>query len=108
VNQSTWTDGAVVKQSLEPVAVEVDRTVVMMSVAREKYYSLSGVGGRIWALLDDAITVEELCARLMTEFDVSPAECRSDVEEFLTHLLDEGLIEVDREASDSLRPPSTS
>jgi len=102
----TWTEHTVVTQSREPVAVEVDRTVVMMSVVREKYYSLDGVGGRIWELLREPLTVGALCARLLDEFDVDVADCRADVSEFLTHLHREGLIEVRGEAPDSFRAAS--
>jgi hypothetical protein len=93
---------------VEPVAVEVDRSVVMMSIAREKYYSLGGVGGRIWELVQEPRSVGDLCERLAEEFDVEAAVCRSDVEEFLLNLLDEGLIEVGGESSDPVRPTSAS
>jgi hypothetical protein len=45
---------------------------------------------------------------LAEEFDVEAAVCRSDVEEFLLNLLDEGLIEVGGESSDPVRPTSAS
>lgn len=90
-------------QSREPVAVEVDRTVVMMSIEREKYYSLDGVGGRIWELLRQPRAVGALCSRLAGEFEVDPDTCRADVEEFLNQLLEEGLIEVRRESPDPVR-----
>jgi len=103
VNRPALTESTVVTRSREPVAVEVDRTVVMMSIEREKYYSLDGVGGRIWELLRDPCTLGELNARLLDEFDVDPEECKADVQEFLTHLLDEGLIEVRSESPDPVR-----
>ena len=106
MNRPALTESTIVTQSREPVAVEVDRTVVMMSIAREKYYSLDGVGGRIWELLRDPRTVGELNEQLLSEFDVDPAECRTDVEAFLTNLLDEGLIEVTGESPDSVRTTS--
>lgn len=101
-------DGMVVRQSSEPVAVEVDRSVVMMSIAREKYYSLGGVGGRIWEMVREPRSIGELCDRLAEEFDVDAALCRSDVEEFLLELLQEGLIEVAGETAEPVRPTSAS
>lgn len=101
------TGHSVIRRSEEPVAVEVDRTVVMMSVEREKYYSLDGVGGRIWELLAEASTIESLCATLAGEFEVGMDQCRADVEEFLVHLLDEGLIEVVNESIGPVRPSAT-
>ena len=47
------------RQPVEPVAVEVDRTVVMMSVEQGKYFGLEGTGPRIWALLERPRSVRE-------------------------------------------------
>jgi hypothetical protein len=103
VSRPVLTDRTIVRQSREPVAVEVDRSVVMMSIAREKYYSLDGVGGRIWELVAEPRSIGELCRQLLSEFDVDPAVCRADVAEFLTELLDEGLVEVSGESPDPVR-----
>jgi len=95
---------SIVVQSREPVAVEVDRSVVMMSIAREKYYGLEGSGSRIWKLLETPGTVAALCAALVREFDVDETECMRDVLEFLAGMVSEGLVEVRSEASDSVSP----
>ena len=97
---------SIVVQSREPVAVEVERSIVMMSIAREKYYGLEGAGSRIWKLLERPGTVAELCAALQREFDVDDAQCRSDVLEFLTTMVSEGLVEVRSESPDSGSPPA--
>jgi hypothetical protein len=100
------TISSVVVQSREPVAVEVERSVVMMSIAREKYYGLEGAGSRIWKLLETPRQVSELCAALQREFDVDDAECRRDVLEFLTSMVIEGLVEVRSEAPGPVSPPA--
>lgn len=100
-------DNTIVVQNTEPVAVEVDRSVVMMSLERGKYYGLEGVGGRIWQLIEEPRSVAELCTTLEREFDVDHEQCRREVVEFLTELAQEGLIEVRGEASDPLRPSSS-
>ena len=89
---------SIVVQNREPVAVEVDRQVVMMSVEREKYYGLDGVGGRIWKLIEEPCSVADLCVQLQKEFEVDEAECRQDVLSFLGQMASEGLIEVRGEA----------
>lgn len=103
MNRPTLSEHTVVRQNPEPVAVDVDRTVVMMSIQREMYYSLDGVGGRIWELLREPRSIGDLCRQLLSEFDVDPAVCRTDVEEFLAHLLEEGLVELTNESSDPVR-----
>ena len=81
-------------RSNEPVAVNVDKTVVMMSLSQGKYYGLEGPGGRIWALLETPQTVGTLCAELEKEFEVDPETCERDVEEFVGSLLRESLVRV--------------
>ena len=83
-----------VVRSDEPVAVEVDRTVVMMSLAQGMYYGLEGVGPRIWALLERPRSAAELCAELVTEFDVEAEECLQEVCGFLEQLRHAELIRI--------------
>jgi hypothetical protein len=95
-----------VVQNREPVAVEVDRSVVMMSVEQGKYYGLEGVGGRIWKLLEEPRTVSELCAALQQEFDVDAEVCRADVVEFVTEMARERLLVIVDEKADPVRASS--
>jgi hypothetical protein len=95
---------SIVVQSREPVAVEVDRSIVMMSIAREKYYGLEGTGSRIWKLLEEPGTIGALCRALVREFDVEEADCQRDVLEFLSGMVKEGLVEVRGEATESVPP----
>ena len=87
-------DRTVVVQSREPVAVDMDDTVVMMSLERGKYYGLDKVGSRIWELLSEPRSVAELCATLESEFEVEAQTCARDVREFLTELAGEKLIRI--------------
>lgn len=95
-------------QNREPVAVEVDRTIVMMSLDQGKYYGLEGAGGRIWKLLEEPRTVDDLCEALQREFDVEPDVCRRDVLEFLTELARERLILIVEETTGPVRAPAAS
>lgn len=96
----------VFRRSAEPVAVEVEDSVVMMSLERGKYYSLDGVAGRIWLLLEEPRSVNDLCTALQEEFRVDPAVCQSETREFLAELQHEGLIAVVDETTDPVHPAS--
>ncbi len=89
----------------EPVAVEVERTVVMMSLDLGKYFGLNEVGSRIWELLEQPRSMADLCAQLQHEFDVDAAACHEEVSQFLAALAKEGLIRIEH-ASSSPIPPS--
>jgi hypothetical protein len=87
-------DATVVVQSREPVAVDMDDTVVMMSLERGKYYGLDKVGSRIWELLAEPRSVADLCSTLEAEFEVDAETCAADVRAFLTELAGEHLIRI--------------
>ena len=95
----------VVTRNEEPVAVEADRAVVMMSVEQGMYFGLEGTGPRIWALLAQPRSVEELCEQLMNEFDVDPAVCRREVDTFLQKLQRAQLVRFNVPPTDPVRPP---
>jgi hypothetical protein len=95
-------DQTVIVQSREPVAVDMDDTVVMMSLERGKYYGLDKVGSRIWELLAEPRSVADLRSTLETEFEVDAATCARDVRAFLTDLAAEQLIRIVDEPAPSV------
>lgn len=95
----------IVSRSDEPVAVEVDGTVVMMSIDQGMYFGLEGVGPRIWALLDQPRSVDDVCAALIQEFDIDVESCRREVIEFLDELRDSRLIRIHGEADGKIPSP---
>ena len=61
--------------------------LVMLDIDQGKYFSLNPVSTRIWDLLEEPKTLEDIVAILMEEFEVTESECHSDVEEFLKELV---------------------
>ena len=98
----------VVARSEEPVAVEIDRSVVMMSLAQGMYFGLEGAGTRIWALLDRPRSAAQLATELRAEFEVDEATCLRDVCEFLQALKDAQLIRIHDETTGPARSPQGS
>jgi hypothetical protein len=96
----------VVSRSEEPMAVEVDRTLVMMSLAQGMYFGLEGAGPRIWALLDCPRSASQITAELVGEFEVDPSTCLRDVCDFLEELKQARLIRIHDETADSAHPPA--
>jgi hypothetical protein len=94
----------VVCRSDEPVAVEMDHSTVMMSLAQGMYFGLEGAGPRIWGLLAQPRSVMELCAALTEEFEVEPEACLRDVCGFLGELQRADLIRIDDEPADPIPP----
>jgi hypothetical protein len=94
VNRDALQRTTVIKRSDEPIAVEVDGSVVMMSIVRGYYYGLDTVGKRVWELLAEARSIGQICEQLGSEFEVDPATCERDVMDFVRELVGEGLVDV--------------
>ena len=105
-NNATIGLETIVARNEEPVAVEVDRTVVMMSVEQGMYFGLEGTGPRIWALLDQPSSVQHLCDELMKEYDIDAEACRIEVCNFLEEMRRAQLVRVLDKAPDTARPSS--
>lgn len=67
-------------------------TGVMMSIEAGHYYGLDDIGFRIWALLEQPLTIAELTGRLGEEFDVDAETCRADVLDFVATLIAQRLV----------------
>ncbi|MDM5157339.1 lasso peptide biosynthesis PqqD family chaperone [Bacillus sp. DX1.1] len=79
-------------QGQENVVSDMDGEKVMMSIHNGKYYNLGGLGGEIWDLINELISVDQLVNILMSRYAIEEAECKKQVLSFLNHLYSEGLI----------------
>ena len=87
------TDSFVVRDT-EPIFTTIDGEVVMMSVRSQSYYGLGSVGSEVWNAIAMPCRVDEVCARLVTEFEVDPQTCQREVLDFLNDLVKRGLARV--------------
>lgn len=71
-------------------ATEVDGELVMIDVDTGKFFSLKGVGLDIWRRLDEQPDVDKLSSDLVSEYGISPEECRKAVDAFLSQLVAAG------------------
>lgn len=73
---------------------EIDNDIVMMDLEQGKFFGLNGVGGSIWTLLENPITLNALCDKLQSEYKVERVECESSVVEFVISLQQANLVEL--------------
>lgn len=78
--------------SPEVLFSKIDDEVIIMSIEADSYFGLDPVGSRIWELLEQPATMDELVSQLVQEYDVSEAECRQDAQDFVTEMVARGLI----------------
>lgn len=81
-------------QSKEIDATDLDGEKVMMNLDLGKYFSLNPVGSRIWELMENEISIEEIIKTLLNEYNVDKQVCEKSVIEYLDKLKNANLIEV--------------
>ena len=87
------TDNTILSRRAGLMTADMNGSAVMMDIMSGKYYNLGSVGGRIWELLEEPMTVSALVEKLTAEYDVSAELCLADILPFLTKLLERGLLE---------------
>jgi hypothetical protein len=55
-------------------------------------YTLNGVGARIWELIDDHATVDEITSAIVREYEVEIPQAKADVIEFLEQMKEIGAV----------------
>jgi hypothetical protein len=79
----------------EIVAKVLDGEAIMINLSKGIYYSLDGVGGRVWELLEEGRGAADVAAGIVREFDVTLERARSDVERILRELLAENVVRLE-------------
>jgi len=79
-------------QNRNTIAGRLSDELVMMDIDKGKYFSLNTVATRIWDLLDVPLSLDELCARLMEEYEVDPNQCRAEVTEVVNEMVKLGVV----------------
>lgn len=74
------------------LASDMDGETVMMSIERGEYYGIGGVGTRVWELLAQPTSIEQLTRTICTEYEVDETSCRADLQRFVEELLRNELV----------------
>ena len=91
---SFLSNSATVIASKDQVWRELDGEAIVLNLETGVYYGLDPVGARIWSLLQEPIRVEQICQKLLDEYDVDRTACHEDLLALLEGMADSGLIQV--------------
>ena len=89
------TDTTILSRREGLMTADMNGSAVMMDIMTGKYYNLGEIGGRIWELLEEPMSMAALVKKLTAEYDVSAEQCRTDILPFLDTLLERGLLLAD-------------
>jgi hypothetical protein len=84
----------IVVASRENVSCSLGDEAAILDMRSGQYYGLDPIGARIWKLLDQPKSVEELRAAILEEYEVEPAKCESDLLSLLETLRTQGLVKT--------------
>ncbi len=83
---------------------DLDGESVLLHLGSGLYFGLDEVGTRIWNLLGEGRSLNEIEKSILTEYDVSAEEVQGDVRRLVEELTENGLLEV--RDSDRTVPPA--
>ena len=73
-------------------STELQGETVLLSLEEQSYFGLRGTSQRIWQLLAQPCTQEQILDVLVTEYEVDRAQCERDITTFLQKLWEVHLI----------------
>lgn len=65
---------------------------VILNLTTGTYFGLNGVGTKVWSLLAEHKSTEEVVQALLKEYQVSEDRLRADVDGLVGQLLEKGLV----------------
>jgi len=78
----------------EQVSCDLGGEAAILNMKNGVYYGLDPIGARIWNLIQEPKSLNEIRELLLKEYDVEPDRCERDLLVLLQKLASEGLIEV--------------
>jgi len=85
---------SIVVAASEQVSCPLGEESAILNLKNSMYYGMNPVGTRIWTLLKEPRSVQQLRDALLNEYDVDAALCERDLLDLLGKMRSEGLIEV--------------
>jgi hypothetical protein len=90
---------SVVVVSKDQLASNIGGETVILGLSAGRYYGVDAVGSRIWQLIQEPITVNDVERTIVSEYAVEPERCRTDLLKILQQMIDAGLVEVRSESA---------
>ena len=72
---------------------ELEDSQVMMHLEKRKYFGLNPVGKKIWDMIQQPKSFDEIVENLLREYDVEKERCMSEVRTFLDNAIKNEIIE---------------
>jgi hypothetical protein len=91
-------EGSVIRIADDVIGEVLDGEAVLLHVKTGQYYTLNRSGTRIWQLIEQHGTLDQVKHALCAEFDVDLATAQTDVAELVARLESKGLLTTEQTA----------
>lgn len=78
--------------STDLLSSKIDEEVIIMGLQTDKYYGLDAIASRIWELLEEPRSLDELVLLLCEEYEVEEAVCREETLALLQEMAKQKLV----------------
>jgi hypothetical protein len=92
---SQITEDTTLVATAHSVSTTLEGEAVILDTDAGEYYGLNEVGARIWVLLQDPMTFEELVDALLEEYAIDRDRCEAEVRGLLEQMTEKGLLRVE-------------
>ena len=82
------------RRSPEALHANVGEDIVALHVRKGRCFGMEHVTADVWRYLEQASSLDQICSRLVDEYEVDPETCRAEVGELLGMMQKEGLVEA--------------
>jgi hypothetical protein len=85
-------DATLISRSPSVLAAEVEGVIMMLSINRNKYFSLDEVGSDIWQRIEPRCSFADLIDRLALDYDADRAIIAADVRAWLDRMAAQDIV----------------
>ena len=84
----------VVKRTTNQVCCDMGGESIILNLKSGIYFSVDEIGARIWALIEQPMSIAAIRDVVVAEYDVEPGACERDLQTFIEGMDAAGLIEL--------------
>ena len=82
------------RRSQEALHADVGEDIVALHVRNGRCFGMEHVTADVWRYLEQPASLDQICSRLLAEYEIDAETCHSEVGELLKTMQQEGLIEA--------------
>jgi hypothetical protein len=76
----------------DAISGKLEEEQVILDIEKGKYFSLNPVATLIWEILEQPLSIDDLCEKLLEQYDVELEKCRVETNEYIQEMIKLGLV----------------